>query len=103
MTISAVEMNIPSVVSVRVDDETLSVDLSDGRSIAVPCLWFPRLHHAAQNEREQWCVIGDGSGIHWDVIDEDISVKGLLAGRPSGESLESFQRWLEKRKSAKTG
>jgi hypothetical protein len=78
--------------------DTMAVDLSDGRTISVPIAWFPRLLHATQGERESWRLIGNGHGIHWDEIDEDINVEGLLAGRPSGESQKSFKKWLEKRK-----
>ncbi len=76
---------------------TLRVDLSDGRSISVPIAWFPRLLHSTEQERNNWRLIGKGQGIHWEDIDEDISVEGLLAGRPSGESQESFKKWLAKR------
>jgi hypothetical protein len=75
----------------------LHVDLSDGRSISVPIAWFPRLLHSSEQERNNWRLIGKGHGIHWEDIDEDISVEGLLAGRPSGESQESFKKWLTNR------
>ena len=60
--------------------------------------WFPRLVHATSTERARWRPIGRGEGIHWEDLDEDISVEGLLAGRPSGESQASFKTWLEKRR-----
>ena len=75
----------------------MSVDLSDGRSISVPIAWFPRLLHSTEQERNNWRLIGRGQGIHWEDIDEDISIEGLIAGRPSGESQESFKQWLAKR------
>ena len=78
-------------------DDTLSVDLSDGRSISVPIAWFPRLLHSTEQERNNWRLIGKGQGIHWEDIDEDISIEGLLAGKPSGESQESLKKWLAKR------
>jgi len=74
-----------------------SVDLSDGRSISVPIAWFPRLLHSTEQERNNWRLIGKGQGIHWEDIDEDISIEGLLTGKPSGESQESFKKWLAKR------
>src|SRR5437773_538034 len=80
-------------------DDTLSVDLADGRTISVPLAWYPRLFHGSAEERQQWRLIGGGEGIHWESLDEDISVEGLLAGRASGESEKSLKRWLEKRKS----
>ena len=97
MNISAVEIRIPAAESVTVTDDTLSVDLSDGRSISVPLAWFPRLLHGSPTERSNWRLIGKGQGIHWEDLDEDISVEGLLAGRPSGESQTSFKKWLESR------
>jgi hypothetical protein len=84
--------------SVKITDDTLCVDLSDGRSICAPLAWYPRLMHAAKSERKNWRLIGHGAGIHWEDIDEDISVEGLLAGRPSGESQVSLARWLAGRK-----
>lgn len=97
MNISAIEMVVPDVETVTVTADTLSVNLSDGRTIAVPLAWFPRLVHATQRERNNWRLIGRGQGIHWEDIDEDISVEGLLAGKPSGESQASFKRWLNRR------
>jgi hypothetical protein len=99
MTILAVELEIPNVVDVAVSDDTLSVELSDGRTISVPLDWYPRLAHATQEERANWRIIGRGHGIHWEDIDEDISVAGLLTGRPSGESQSSFKKWLGNRQS----
>jgi len=102
MTILAVEMDIPYAESVRVTKDTLAVDLSDGRTISVPLAWYPRLMHATPRERKNWRLIGKGQGIHWEVIDEDISVEGLLTGRPSGESQKSFKKWLQARTSRPT-
>ncbi len=99
MSISAVEIEVPLAQKVTVTDDTLCVDLSDGRSISVPLAWFPRLQHASSSERKRWHLIGKGTGIHWEDLDEDISVEGLLAGRPSGESQPSFKRWLAARAS----
>jgi len=82
-----------------VTEDTLSVDLSDGRTISVPLAWYPRLQHATPNERNRWKLIGKGLGIHWEDVDGDISVEGLLAGKPSGESQESFKKWLSTRAS----
>jgi len=98
MAISAAELLIPHATAVRVDDTTLSVDLDDGRTIAVPLAWFPRLVAGTQAERNNWRLIGQGRGLHWEDLDEDISVEGLIAGRPSGESQASLKRWMEQRK-----
>ena len=97
MNTLAVEIQIPKAQSVTVTEDTLSVDLSDGRSISVPLAWFPRLLHSNQEERNNWRLIGGGHGIHWEDIDEDISIEGLLAGKPSGESQASFKKWLDQR------
>ena len=102
MSISAVEVKIPYAESVTVTENTLSVDLNDGRTISVPVAWFPRLLHASPSERNNWRLIGKGHGIHWEDVDEDISVEGLLAGRPSGESQASFKKWLASRSSRPT-
>ena len=95
MTISAVEVDAPRAEGVTVTEDTLTVDLSDGRTISVPLAWFPRLIHSTPEERNHWRLIGRGHGIHWEGIDEDISVEGLLAGKPSGESQSSFKKWLK--------
>lgn len=97
MNISAVEINIPDVILISITDDSLFVDLSDGRTISVPLEWYPRLLHATLAERNHWRLIGKGHGIHWEKIDEDISIEGLLAGRPSGESQSSLQKWLKQR------
>jgi hypothetical protein len=97
MITSAIKFEFPYAVAAHITDDTLSVDFSDGRSIAVPLGWYPRLEHASPGERQNWRLIGNGVGIHWEDIDEDISVEGLLAGKPSGESQASFKRWLESR------
>ena len=102
MSTSVVEIEIPRAENVTVKGDTLIVDLSDGRTISVPTEWFPRLVHATQEERNNWRLIGRGHGIHWEYIDEDISVEGLLAGRPSGESQASFKKWLNKRQARLT-
>ena len=97
MNTLAVEIRVPEALNVALTDDTLSVDLSDGRSISVPIAWFPRLLHSTEQERNNWRLIGRGQGIHWEDIDEDISIEGLLTGRPSGESQESFKKWLNSR------
>lgn len=79
---------------VEVNEDTLSVELADGRTIAVPLAWYPRLTHATAEERVSWHLIGGGRGIHWPAIDEDISVANLLTGQPSAESQSSFKKWL---------
>ncbi|NJO93904.1 MAG: DUF2442 domain-containing protein [Hydrococcus sp. RM1_1_31] len=101
MTSLTIELlEIPKIRQVRIADDTLSVDLSDGRTISVPVAWYPRLFNASVEERNDWRLIADGEGIHWTQLDEDISIKNLIIGQPSGESQKSLQRWLNKRASA---
>jgi hypothetical protein len=97
--------NERSVLALRanVTQDTLSVDLSDGRTIAVPLAWYPRLVHATPTERVTWRLIAGGRGIHWSGIDEDISVANLLAGEPSAESQASFKKWLDARRKPSPG
>ena len=100
MSTLAIEIKVPYAEDVTVTQEALNVDLSDGRTISVPVAWFPRLLYSTQKERDNWRLIGRGHGIHWEEIDEDISVEGLLAGKPSGESQASFKKWLDSRSSS---
>ena len=97
MNISINNIKLPKAEKVKVSKDTLIVDLSDGRTILVPLEWYPRLLNATAAERNNWRLIGRGHGIHWEDIDEDLSVEGLLAGRPSGEGHESFKKWLNQR------
>ena len=78
-------------------DDTLSVDLEDGRTISVPIGWFPRLAHGTDAERRNFRISGAGYGVHWPDLDEDIGVEGLLFGKQSTESAISFERWLQGR------
>jgi len=87
-----------SIRTVRVTDDALAVDLEDGRTISAPLDWYPRLRHGSPAERNHWELIGEGEGIHWPDLDEDISVDGLLEGVPSQESPGSLQEWLRRRK-----
>jgi hypothetical protein len=71
------------VGGVRVTDDTLEVDLLDGRTIIVPLAWYPRLYHATPAQRANWQIAGAGFGIHWPDVDEDLSTEGLLRGAPA--------------------
>lgn len=97
MIISPTEFAVPSIQSVSVTDESLCVELEDGRTLSVPLGWYPRLRHATPVERSNWRLIGAGTGIRWDDLDDDVSVENLLLGKRSGESQRSFERWLAKR------
>ncbi len=88
---------LSGVQDVAVSEDALTVDLSDGRSISTPLAWYPRLWHGTEIERTHWRLIGQGEGIHWPDLDEDISVEGLIMGRPSNESQKSLRRWLDGR------
>ena len=81
--------------SVRVSEDSLTVDLVDGRTLVVPLVWYPRLWHGTSKERNHFEIFGDGTYIHWPELDEDISVENLLLGQPSGEGARSFSRWRE--------
>ncbi|MGF1613422.1 MAG: DUF2442 domain-containing protein [Gammaproteobacteria bacterium] len=97
MSISIEQIDRPAALNVVVSDDTLMVELKDGRTLSVPVSWYPRLENATVAERQSWELIGSGAGIHWEVVDEDISVEALLAGKPSNESQASLKRWLANR------
>ncbi len=97
MTTLEISIDIPNVCDTRISDDTLTIDLEDGRTVSVPIAWYPRLMFATKKERENWRIIGTGLGIHWEEIDEDISVEALLLGRSSGESQTSLKKWLASR------
>jgi hypothetical protein len=93
------EMKAAKAQNVTVTADSIIVDLIDGRTVSAPIAWYPRLFHGRVEERNNWRLIGGGEGIHWPDLDEDVSIENLLAGKPSGESQRSFQRWLEERTS----
>ena len=97
MTTLALETE-PIAVNVTVTEDNLAVDLTDGRTIIVPLAWYPRLMYAAPAERQHWQLLGDGYAIEFPDLDEHIGVEGLLAGRHSGESQKSLEKWLNERK-----
>lgn len=90
-------LEVPKIQTIEITEDTLSVDLSDGRTISVPLAWYPRLLHGSVEERNNWRLIGNGNGIHWHHLDEDVSAKNIILGQASGESQKSFQRWLNER------
>ena len=97
MPSATVTLTLPRAIAVTVTDDTLAVELDDGRSIAVPIGWYPRLAHGSPKERNNFQIAGAGYGIHWPDLDEDIGVEGLLAGKKSAEDPKSFERWLQRR------
>lgn len=82
MTISA-RLTDERVSDVRCTDDTLSVDLMDGRTISVPLAWYPRLARGTTEQRDNWRASAGGYGIHWPDLDEDLSTEGLLRGAPA--------------------
>ena len=82
----------------HVTEDSLTVDLTDGRTIAVPLVWYPRLVQADPEERSRAVLTEDGLELSWPDLDENISIESLLIGRPSGESQDSLERWLQKRR-----
>ena len=103
MSILRAELPATFIEHATLDDEALTVQLSDGRVLSVPLAWFPRLVHGTPEERANWRLIGQGEGLHWPDLDEDISAEGLILGHPSGESQRSLHRWLAQRALAGTG
>jgi hypothetical protein len=98
MSTSSLGIDTALAKSARVTGQALVVELRDGRTVSVPLKWYPRLVHGSPRERNRMELIGPGVGIHWPALDEDISVEGLLQGRPSGESEASLRRWLNSRR-----
>jgi hypothetical protein len=74
------------VKDVRFTEDTISVDLMDGRSITVPLVWYPKLLNASSEQLIQWEICGGGYGIHWPELDEDLSPEGMLRGAPAPEA-----------------
>ena len=97
MTTLVIDSAGSRAMSVRLTEDTLIVDLADGRTVSVPLAWYPRLLRASPLERANHRFIGEGEGIHWPDLDEDVSVENILAGKASGEGSKSFGRWLEAR------
>ena len=87
-----------AALRIEVCDDELIVVLVDGRKILVPLTWYPRLLQGSKKERDTYELVGRGTGIHWPLLDEDISVIGILNGHPSGESDSSLKKWLAGRK-----
>jgi Protein of unknown function (DUF2442) len=84
------------LTAVRFSEGFLEADLSDGHSVKIALELYPRLENATHLERSRWRLTGNGEGVYWPDLDEQISVGNILAGSPSGESQRSFQDWLKK-------
>jgi hypothetical protein len=87
---------------VVITEDTLIIDLIDGRTVSSPLAWYPRLLHGKPEKHQNWRLIGNGKGIPWPDLDEDTSVENVLLGKPSGESQRSFERWLGERHRVET-
>ena len=92
----------PLAITVAVTNNHFTVDLADGRRILVPLAWYPRLLNASDSERNNWRLLGNGYAIEWPDLDEHVGIEGLLAGRHSGESNKSLERWLTSRRDSTT-
>ncbi|MBN1648510.1 MAG: DUF2442 domain-containing protein [Spirochaetales bacterium] len=92
------EIEIANLTKIKINDESIIVDFDDGRTISLPTSWYPRLQYGSQKERDNYHMIGNGEGIHWPDLDEDISIEGLISGIRSHESQASLQNWLKARK-----
>jgi len=97
MLSAAQTLVLARIIQVTITDDMLAVDLEDGRTIAVPIGWYPRLAYGTPAERANFQISGAGYGIHWPDLDEDIGVEGLLLGKKSSEGQASFARWLQRR------
>ena len=98
MSSLGVEVREARARTVRVTDDSLAVDLVDGRTIIVPLAWFPRLRHGLPDERDHWELSDDGAYVHWPKLDEDLSIVSLLLGWRSGESAKSLKKWSASRR-----
>ena len=100
MTTSGLELAVPAATAASVGEDSLVIELADGRTITAPLAWYPRLLHASASERANVRVVGQGKGLHWPDVEEDISVESVVRGRPSMESSASLKRWLAQRAQA---
>ena len=100
MSISALEIREARAQSIEVRDDSIVVQLVDGRTIIVPLAWYPRLWYGSPKERQHFEILGDGAYVHWPDLDEDLSIEGMVAGHRSGESATSLKRWLSSRERA---
>lgn len=102
MSSSRTEPAQARALNVGVTEDSIVVELADGRTLIVPLAWYPRLLHGTPGERNNWRPIGNGEGVHWPELDEDIEVDGLVAGLRSAESQSSLQRWMGARRKGAT-
>ena len=96
MTTLKLELD-PVAINIEIHNKNFTISLIDGRDLTVPLEWYPRLLYGTSQERKNWQLLGNGYAIEWPDLDEHIGIEGLLAGRRSGESKKSFERWLASR------
>ena len=97
MSTSAENLYPAMAAAISFEESRLVVELKDGRTLYVPVSWYPRLEAATPDERLNYELMGDGTGIHWPDVVEDISVSALLAGKKSNERPENIKKWLKGR------
>lgn len=97
MTTLETEIQTVRALNVSVTDDSIIIDLEDGRTVTAPLAWYPRLQHGTEKERRHWRLIGHGEGIHWPELDEDVSVENILYGKHSQESQHSLKKWLSQK------
>jgi len=100
-SLAVIEVKEARAKGVKVTEDRLVVELTDGRIVSVPLAWYPRLWYGTPEERAQVEILGDGSILHWPALDEDLSVMGIVLGKRSGENPESLRKWLAKRNQKK--
>jgi len=97
MPSAEIALALSRIVHVAITEDTLSVDLEDGRTVSIPIDWYPRLVHGTPAECANFQISGAGYGIYWPDLDEDIGVEGFLLGKKSLENPSSFEQWLQNR------
>ncbi len=91
----ALEVEETRAVEASVNEDELTVRLEDGRTVVTPLEWYPRLVFGTEEERQNFRIVGRGYGIHWPELDEDLSVRGMILGRTSGEGAHGLKRWKQ--------
>jgi hypothetical protein len=101
MSSSPTEVRDARAQAIEVREDTIAVDLVDGRTMTVPIVWYPRLWYGTKEERNHFEILDEGRYIHWPDLDEDLSIDGMVAGRRSGGNPASLKKWLAARESGR--
>ncbi len=99
MSFSPIEVRDARAQAIEVQEDTILLNLVDGRTMTVPIVWYPRLWYGTKAERAHFELLDEGRYVHWPDLDEDLSIEGMVAGRRSGENAESLRKWLAARNS----